>query len=169
MKRQLVLLVTVVLWNPDIVEAQSSPANVLIGKPIVRLVREFNLPSLCGTSKQIEACTAFVGQVLRYNCEPAESQWHIKANAQFIPVMYVLGPEHVLHERVHIKDIEVSVTEYLTELGGHRFDSAGACQRAAELEASRFPRTMDRFKEDSNALRHPQPGLWVQARHSERR
>jgi len=151
---RLLLVLPLLLWTKDILRAQQPEGHVLVREPIVVLVRRFDLAEKCGTTKKIEACTAFVGQRLSCRCEPSGDGWKLAASAQFIPVMYLLGPAHVLHERDHIDDVERSLRAYLGDLQALRFDSAEACQREAAARADSFTRTMDRFKEDSNVMRH---------------
>lgn len=153
--RSLLLLVTILIGADNNVCAEDVNVHVLVHEPLVVLVRRFNLPTVCATDARIEACTATVGQRLSCRCERATTGWHMTASAQFIPVMYVMGPDYVQHEREHIRDLRRSLTAYVSGLEERQFESETVCEReAAELAAS-FPATMDRFKDDSNAARHP--------------
>ena len=134
-------------------------AELLIPRPLVHLVRRADLPRVCNTEVRVEGCTAFAGQVLTCACERAGDGWGIAARAQFIPVLYLLGPDHVAHERDHIGDIESSLRQFLRALEGERFESLTLCQSFAQSEQRSFVATMDGFKIDSNVRRHgSQPG-----------
>lgn len=151
---RLLLVLPFLLGTGDILRAQQPEAHVLVAEPIVVLVRRFELAGKCGTKAKIEACTAFVGQRLSCRCGLGADAWKLAASAQFIPVMYLLGPDHVSHERDHIDDVERSLRAYLGDLQTMRFESAEACQREAEARTGSFTTTMDRLKEDSNVKRH---------------
>lgn len=122
---------------------------------MIRMVRRADLPQACFTAENVEACTAFVGQVLTCDCLAAEAGWRLEARAQFIPVMYLTGGTHVRHEQEHINDVRQSLSGYLAAIEEMRFVSAGDCERAAHRQRAGFTRLMDRFKLDSNQLRHP--------------
>lgn len=150
-RRSLVLFLSLLCTNAW---GEEPSGAVFARKPIVNLVRPFRLPDVCRTSARVEACTAFVGQVLTCICEPADGVWHITAHAQFIPVLYVTNGDHLAHEREHIHDIEEAARAYVLGLASRTFDSERTCRAATAYETARFPRLMDLFKDDSNARRH---------------
>lgn len=129
--------------------------GVSVRKPSVFLVLPSQLRDVCRTSAKVEACTAFVGQVLTCSCELTGTEWRIRARAQFIPMMYVTNTKHLAHERDHIRDIERATITYVQQLALRAFDSRASCTAAAAHETAQFPRLMNRFKDDSNATRHP--------------
>jgi hypothetical protein len=147
---RLILVVAVFVFSVE------AAGEVFSRRPMISLVRPFNLPAVCGTTRPIEACTRFVGQVLTCACEANPiSGWRMSARAQFIPMIYMTSGEHLAHEHEHIRDIAGSVGSYAERLESLSFDSLEECERVASEETSRFPRTMDRFKDESNALRDP--------------
>ena len=151
--KRLLLLLAVTFCYAAILDARAGETNVLSRRPIMNVVRPSQLPQACGV-RNAEACTAFVGQRLTCRCERIGAGWMIVAHAQFIPVMYVTNGEHLAHEREHIGDIETSLAIYLDALGKRKFPTSSECERTAAEEASRFTRTMDGFKLQSNELRH---------------
>lgn len=155
MKWHLILLLSILVWTSDIVCAQEGDSHVLVREPMVILVPRFKLPQLCATKVEVEACTAFVGQRLLCECGRKDGAWAISSTAQFIPVMYVLGADHVSHERGHIRDVERSLAAYIGAQELLRFESLDACRRTAAEQMAHFPATMDRFKRESNEARHP--------------
>lgn len=152
---RLLLVLAVLLWTSDILRAQQRETHVLVRQPLVVLIPSFKLPAVCGTNADnLQACTAFVAERLGCQCERRDSGWRMVVSAQFIPVMYVLGPDYVSHERDHIKDIEQSLRKYLIEEQSIQFDSVEACEREATVQSANFAKTMNRFKEDSQVARH---------------
>ena len=146
---RIVIVVLTLLMLTDV-----EGAELLVPRPLVQLVRRADLPRVCGTDLPVEACTAFAGQVLTCACERVGEGWGIAARAQFIPVLYLMGGEHVAHERDHIADIEASLRAFLDELEDFRFESLVMCQSFAEGEQRSFVKTMNALKVSSNVQRH---------------
>lgn len=155
MKRSLITLVLLTISSGFILRAQDVEPEVLVRDPIVRFVRAADLPKNCGTGVRIEACTAFAGQRLICDCEQRGEEWRMVARAQFIPVMYILGAKHVVHEREHVDDIRSAVEEHVRSLSAVVFKSAERCHAAADSHMVGFTSMMDEFKLASNAARHP--------------
>lgn len=156
MKRSLITLVLLTVSSGSILRAQDVELEVLVRDPIVRFVRAADLPRQCGTGAKIEACTAFAGQRLACDCEQTGDRWRLGARAQFIPVMYILGAKHVVHEREHVSDIRAAVEDHVRLLNALEFESAESCGAEAEYHTAAFTSVMDGFKLASNAARHPQ-------------
>ncbi|MHB0970752.1 MAG: hypothetical protein ACYC7A_03370 [Thermoanaerobaculia bacterium] len=154
MKRSLITLVLLIVSSESILRAQEEP-EVLVRDPIIRFVRAADLPKNCGTGVRIEACTAFAGQRLTCDCEQRGEEWRIVARAQLIPVMYIVGAKHVVHEREHVDDIRSAVEQHVRSLSAVVFESAERCNAAAASHMAGFTSLMDEFKLASNAARHP--------------
>lgn len=152
MRRFLIVLTVTILVHNNLYAADAD-THVFVREPMTILVRPFQLPRLCATGRDVMACTATLGQRLSCRCGLKNGAWAIDARAQFIPVMYVLGPERVLHEREHIGDLERALSAYVNALERQRFDSDDACQRISRAAMAEFSITMDQFKRDSNAAR----------------
>jgi hypothetical protein len=165
MKRSLSVLVVLAISSGAVATAQEVEPEVLVRDPILRFVRAADLPKNCGTSVRIEACTAFAGQRLACDCEPRGEAWRIVARAQFIPVMYILGAKHVVHEREHVQDIRDAVERHVRSLSAVVFESEESCHAAADSHMAGFTSLMDGFKLASNATRHPGSVRTVAAAH----
>lgn len=141
--------------SSTILRAEEAKEGVAVREPIVEFVRHADLQRSCGSDTRVEACTAFAGQRLDCACGPAGDGWRMEAHAQFIPVMYIDGPEYVAHERDHIEDIRASLARYLESLRMLRFHSAEECRAAAALREATFLGVMDALKVESQTARHP--------------
>lgn len=151
----MVFSILLLVSSSSILRAEEAKEAVAVHEPIVEFVRHADLQHACGSDTRVEACTAFVGQRLDCTCVPAGDEWKMVAHAQFIPVMYIDGPEHVSHERDHIEDIRLALEKYLGSLRILRFESAEDCRNAAELREATFLGVMDGLKVESQIARHP--------------
>lgn len=153
--KRVILSMMLMFASASILRAEEPELDVLVREPIIRFVRRPDLPAHCGTDAKIHACTAFAGQRLACACEAIDDGWRIDAHAQVIPVMYILGPDHVIHERDHVEDVRTSVVAYVSMLGALRFGSAGECRAEADRRMAGFAGVMDGFKLESQHARHP--------------
>jgi len=147
---------SIVLPEHPVLPERPSRASgeVVVYKPLMRLVRPFQLPRHCGDGPRIKACTAFVGERLDCDCVLSDGGWKIDARAQFLPVMFVTGPTWVGHEQAHVDDIRGRVESHLQTITLSRFERPEECRVFADRERDRFGRLMDGFKLESNAALH---------------
>jgi hypothetical protein len=130
--------------------------TVSVPMTIVRLVpNTADMKTTCATTHHVYACTAFAGQRLVGTCTPDAGQWRMSVRAQYIPVLYLSSSAYRHHEALHIQDIDASLKRYLDALVRLPFASERDCEAAAADAMRGFDATMDQFKIDSNALRHP--------------
>lgn len=148
----ILLLTTQAGFADDVASITTAPARTRV------LSNRDDLAKLCSTANRIFGCTAFAGEMLTFTCERRETAWRARAQAQFIPYIYLLSTnvEGIGHERLHIADIERSLRLYLSDLESRTFESESSCQTSSELEASLFSRRMDEWKTQSNLDRHPE-------------
>jgi hypothetical protein len=130
---------------------------------LVKLVRRADIEAACGL-RGVAACTAFVGQRLDCACEKSAGGWQIRAHAQFIPLMYLSDSTWASHELDHVGDVREALTAHVLRLELRLFESKEACERESARETEGFGATMDRFKLDSNAARHPRFAKLIQPR-----
>jgi hypothetical protein len=153
MKRSLILAL-LILSSRVIVLADSESHVVSVRQPLIKLVNRSAVEPNCGI-RGVAACTAFVGERLDCHCEEQDGAWSIRPHAQFIPVMVISDATWVSHEREHVEDVREALEGHLEALQMRQFETSGECQRAAELEREGFRELMNRFKRESNAMRHP--------------
>lgn len=152
---RLLLSIWLLVSTDSILRAEEPRHDVLMREPLVMFVRRLELQPHCGPDSKIRACTAFAGRRLICACHRDGDAWRMEAGVQFIPVMYLSSPEHVMHERDHINDIRRSVESYVAELRSKRFDSAHACADESSRRSASFVSVMDEFIVQSQLKRHP--------------
>lgn len=110
----------------------------------------------CATDSPIRGCTYFFGRQLLGDCALSGTSWVVVPHARFGVKTFLAHSSALAHERIHIRDVEKDVSEYVAGLRMWRFDSQLDCAAAFKQAADAFPRTMDAIQWKSNSTRHPQ-------------
>lgn len=114
------------------------------------------LAERCATESPIRACTFFFGRQLLGDCALSGTSWVVVPRARFGVKTFLANSSALPHERIHIRDVEKDVNEYVAGLRMWRFDSQLDCTAAFKRAADAFPATMDAIQWKSNSKRHPQ-------------
>ncbi|HET7706383.1 MAG TPA: hypothetical protein VFM36_09880 [Thermoanaerobaculia bacterium] len=123
----------------------------------VRFVRPGSqIVERCATESPIRACTYFFARQLLGDCALSGTSWVVVPHARFGVKTFLAHSSALAHERIHIRDVEKDVSEYVAGLRMWRFDSQLDCAAAFKQAADAFPATMDAIQWKSNSTRHPQ-------------
>src|SRR5687768_3282582 len=110
----------------------------------------------CATESPIRGCTYFFARQLLGDCALSGASWVVVPHARFGVKTFLAHSSALAHERIHIRDVEKDVSEYVAGLRMWRFDSQLDCAAAFKQAADAFPATMDAIQWKSNSTRHPQ-------------
>ena len=126
--------------------------KVVITETAPRLVLRTTLHETCGKGV-FDACTKFVGYDLRLNCSATGEVWNINGWAEFTPMILLLNPTRLRHERRHIADVKQSTERYLYDLQSENYTSFGQCEEAAFNERLVFRKRLYDFAQESARMR----------------
>lgn len=129
-----------------------SEPKVVVTDTAPRLVLRTTLREMCGKGA-FDACTKFVGYDLRLNCSANGEVWNINGFAEFTPIILLLNPGRLAHERKHIDDVTQSAKRYLYDLQSENYGSFGECEEAAFNERLVFKKRLYDFAQESAKLR----------------
>jgi len=115
------------------------------------LVRE------CRADREVSGCTDFPVEILDCECEQQGGAWQMNLSAKLEAVTHLRNtPDHtrlMLHEALHVGDLERGLRDHLEALASRRFDSATSCRRFARVlrESPHLRLVMNRLRVESNA------------------
>lgn len=131
--------------------------DLTISVNTVRFVRPGSqVVERCATESPIRGCTYFFARQLLGGCALSGTSWVVVPHARFGVKTFLAHSSALAHERIHIRDVERDVSEYVAALRMWRFDSQLDCAAAFKQAANTFPATMDAIQWKSNSTRHPQ-------------
>lgn len=78
----------------------------------------------------------------------------MRAQAEYLALIYIVSGEYVSHEYLHLRDMNHAVEGHLKDLETQRFPSQRQCEEAGKSAASAFAAHMRSFAADSNRVRH---------------
>lgn len=131
--------------------------DLTISVNTVRFVRPGSqVVERCATESPIRGCTYFFARQLLGGCALSGTSWVVVPHARFGVKTFLAHSSALAHERIHIRDVERDVSEYVAGLRMWRFDSQLDCAAAFKQAANTFPATMDAIQWKSNSTRHPQ-------------
>lgn len=111
----------------------------------------------CSVGRNVYGCTEFPLESLECKCEPRQADWSITARATISAVIH-LSSEHpinqvLMHERMHVADLEFGLRAHLEELASRHFKSRRACETLSKVltESPHLVVVMNRLRTESNA------------------
>lgn len=135
-------------------DRESFLKKVEVGRERMMEVRtEAELYRLCGVDR-IAACTRFAAYQLSATCSASKSAWSITASARFTPYMFLFRRSAMLHERLHVFDVQNSAAEFLRQLEETHFETRDLCETTAARSVAEFPQQMEHFVRASDEKRH---------------
>jgi hypothetical protein len=145
----------VVLLSVGAVPVEAGDVTISVNS--VRFVRAGgHLVERCATESPVRGCTYFFARQLLGDCALAGESWVVVPHARFGVKTFLAQSSALAHERIHIRDVEKDVSDYVAGLRMWRFDSQVDCAAAFKKAADNFPATMDAMQWKSNSTRHPQ-------------
>jgi hypothetical protein len=130
----------------------NAAAGVLVEPVVVKLVSLDRVRAVCGTGRELDACTRFVAYRLDASCDPHGA---LRASVAFRPMIFLYNVQELTHEKLHIEDIRRFADAYVTDIEQKPFESESQCRDAATIAMDRFGATMQSFAMRSNLERHP--------------
>jgi hypothetical protein len=127
-------------------------AGVVVEPAVVKLISLDRLHDVCGSDRELDACTRFVAYRLDASCD-----WHgaLRASVTFRPMIFLYNIQELTHEKLHIEDIRRFADAYVTDIEQKPFETESQCRDAVTIAMDHFGATMQGFAVRSNLERHP--------------
>lgn len=146
---EVLFVVSFILLPPLLGGDAPEGQNVLVGRPLVRLMSTDTVANSCRT--RVPACTKFVGFRLDIACRADDRGATMLVTAHFTPWVILSEMRWLDHELAHIGDLRESLEHYVRRLEASRFDRLSDCERASLSERMDYPKVLRGFAQVSTA------------------
>lgn len=127
--------------------------SITITEPLMIVLQDrTKLNTPCRTHRVIHGCTIFGDETLSCWCQRDGNQWHVRAKAGFVPVIYLYEKrlDVLAHEKAHVDDVRDRLAAFLRALTSDEFAVEDRCVRRAQEEQLTFTRRMNELRQQSN-------------------
>jgi len=140
----------------NVAAGESGDVEISIVDSVEVHARDAKLTRICRAAWDVNGCTDFPVERLECHCERHGDLWMIDASAEIVAVIH-LSKAHsdsrlLIHERLHLADLESGLHEHLAQVASRAYQSETACRTYARVltESPHLRLVMNRIRERSN-------------------